>query len=120
MLEELDRSDPTALCDPQQLRFAFEALIDECLALVPERGDVYIASRRLEGGPDSEPSVRVLLRYRGPHAERTDAGVAAELSPAANALSFALADIVVRAQGGSLALDTSDRSETVVVLDLPA
>jgi hypothetical protein len=121
VLEELDRSNPTALCDPEQLRFAFEALIDKSLELVPERGDVYLASRRHEAGLRGEPSVRILLRYRGSESQASEtAAAAAELSPAANALSFALADIVVRAQGGTLALDTSDRSETVVVVDLPS
>lgn len=125
VLEELDRSRPTALCDPEQLRFAFEALLDKSLELVPERGDVYLASRRLDPGLAGGPCVRVLLRYRGPATPGagrpggpgTPAG---ELSPAANALEFAIAEMVVRAQGGSLALDTSDSSETVLVLDLPA
>ena len=129
VLEELDRNNPTALCDPEQLRFAFESLVDESLRLVPERGDVYLASRRNEAGLRGAPSVRILLRYRGPHAEPSEGAEGAEaaepegaaaLAPAANALSFALADIVVRAQGGSLTLDTGDRNETVLVLDLPS
>jgi DNA-binding NtrC family response regulator len=123
VLEELDRTNPTALCDPEQLRFALESLVDESLRLVPERGDVYLASRRHEAGLRGAPSVRILLRYRGPHAapgEAAEPADAAALAPAANALSFALADIVVRTQGGSLTLDTSDRNETVLVLDLPS
>jgi signal transduction histidine kinase len=120
VLEELDRTDPTALSDPDQLRFAIESLIDGSLALVPERGDVYLASRRHDSGLRGEPSVRVLLRYRGPDEPRHGSVPVGDVSPAANSLAFALADIVVRAQGGTLALDTSDSNETVLVLDLPS
>ena len=89
-------------------------------------------SSRHDSGLNSGPCVRILLRFRGPlpaatTPERvgTPLEVAAsqsapDLSPAANALEFALVDMVVRAQGGSLALDTSDRNETVLVLDLPS
>ena len=119
VLEELDRSQPQALCDPEQLRFAFEALLDKSLELVPARGDLYLASKRHASGLRGEPSIRVLLRYRGPEAV-AGAPQLPEVSPAANALEFAIAELLIRAQGGSLALDTSDRNETVIVLDLPA
>lgn len=119
VLEELDRGRPRALCDPEQLRFVFEALLDAAIHLVPERGHIYIASKRNLDALAGGPSVRVLLRYRGPQVgltgpQRTD------LAPAANALDVALAEIVVGAQGGTLTLDTSDRSETVIVVDLPS
>jgi len=119
VLEELDRSQPQALCDPEQLRFAFEALLDKSLELVPERGDLYLASKRHASGLRGEPSIRVLLRYRGPEAV-AGAPQLPEVSPASNALEFVIAELLIRAQGGSLALDTSDRNETVIVLDLPA
>jgi DNA-binding NtrC family response regulator len=119
VLEELDRSQPQALCDPEQLRFAFEALLDKSLELVPPRGDLYLASKRHGSGLRGEPSIRVLLRYRGPEAA-AGAPQLPEVSPAANALEFAIAELLIRAQGGGLALDTSDRNETVIVLDLPA
>ncbi len=61
----------------------------------------------------------MLLRYRGPEAA-PGASQLPEVSPAANALEFVIAELLIRAQGGSLALDTSDRNETVIVLDLPA
>ena len=119
VLEELDRSWPEALGDPEQLRFAFESLLDKALELVPERGDVYIASKRHEAGLRSQPSVRILLRYRGPEAGDATAQLA-NLSPAANALAFTIVDLLVQAQHGTFALDTSDRNETLVVIDLPA
>jgi signal transduction histidine kinase len=119
VLEELDRARPRALADPEQLRFVFEALLDAAIGLVPERGHVYVASKRNSSGLRGGPSVRVLLRYRGPQVgptgpQRTD------LAPAANALDVALAEIVTRAQGGTLTLDTSDHSETVIIVDLPS
>ena len=119
VLEELDRSWPEAIGDPEQLRFAFESLLDKALELVPERGDLYIASKRHESGLRSQPSVRILLRYRGPEAGDAAAQIT-DLSPAANALAFAIAELLVQAQHGSFALDTSDRNETLVVIDLPA
>lgn len=127
VLEELDRGRPRALCDPEQLRFVFEALLDAAIGLVPERGHVYLASKRNTTGLRGGPSVRVLLRYRGPQlgpeGEAPALGSSAqhpELSPAANALDVAVSEIVVRAQGGTLTLDTSDRNETVLVVDLPS
>ena len=120
VLEELDRSHPTALCDPEQLRFAFEVLLEKSLDLVPERGDVYLASRRHETGLRNAPSVRILLRYRGPYTDEPSESPHPALSPAANTLDYALADMVIRGQGGTLALDTSDPNETLVVLDLPS
>jgi DNA-binding NtrC family response regulator len=120
VLEELDRSQPRALCDPEQLRFAFEALIDKSLDLVPARGDLYLASKRHASGLRGEPSIRVLLRHRGPGAAAAGAPQLPDVSPAANALEFAIAELLIRNQGGTLALDTSDRNETVIVIDLPA
>ena len=118
VLEELDRGRPRAHCDPEQLRFALEAVLDAALALVPERGHVYLASKRNAVGLRGGPSVRVLLRFRGPQLggpvhERM------ELAAAGNSLDVAVAEIVIRAQRGTLTLDTSDRSETLLIIDLP-
>jgi DNA-binding NtrC family response regulator len=119
VLEELDRARPRALCDPEQLRFAFEALLDAAIDLVPERGHVYLASKRNTAGLGGGPSVRVLLRFRGPQVGPVGPQHT-QLEPAANALDVALAEIAVSAQGGTLTVDTSDRSETVIVVDLPS
>ena len=119
VLKELDRSRPEALCDPEQLSLALEALIDESLRRVPERGDLYLASKHHDSGLRGQPSVRVLLRHRGP----TGPGPVVpleEVSTEANALAFAVAEVLVRAQGGALTLDGSEGHETVIVLDLPA
>jgi hypothetical protein len=59
--------------------------------------------------------VRVLMRFRGPRGEGVATGA---LAPAANALEYAIAELLVRAQGGTLTLDTSDPNETILVIDL--
>jgi DNA-binding NtrC family response regulator len=119
VLKELDPNRPEALCDPDQLRVALEALIDESLQRVPERGDLYLASKHHDAGLRGQPSVRVLLRHRGPAGPGPTAPVE-EASTEANALAFAVAEALVRAQGGVLTFDGSDGHETVIVLDLPA
>ena len=115
VLKELDSSRPTAIADAAQLRLAFEALFDKALAIVPERGDLYIASRRHEGGGSSGPSVRVLLRFCDP-----SAGGAAALGPLENSIELLIAELIVRAQGGRLTLGASEAEERVLVVDLPA
>lgn len=115
VLKELDSSRPTALADAAQLRLAFEALFDKALAIVPERGDLYIASRRHEGGGSSGPTVRVLLRFHDP-----SAGGANALGPLQNSIELLIAELIVRAQGGRLTLGASEAEERVLVVDLPA
>jgi hypothetical protein len=114
VLKELDASRPTAIADAAQLRLAFEALLDKALAIVPERGDLYIASRRHEGGGASGPSVRVLLRFHDPSAG------ADALGPLENSIELLIAELIVRAQGGRLTLGASEAEERVIVVDLPA
>jgi DNA-binding NtrC family response regulator len=119
VLKELDGDRGIAVADREQLRFAFEALLGKSLELVPERGDVYLASRYHGGGPTGSPSVRVLLRFH----DRERAGAAApssDLSLAENSLELTIAELVIRAQGGSFALTTTEGKETVIVVDLTA
>jgi DNA-binding NtrC family response regulator len=115
VLKELDSSRPTALVDAAQIRLAFEALFDKALAIVPERGDLYIASRRHEGSGSSGPTVRVLLRFHDP-----SAGGANALGPLQNSIELLIAELIVRAQGGRLTLGASEAEERVLVVDLPA
>jgi len=126
VLKELDPNHPAALGDPVQVRAAFEALLDQALALVPPRGDLFLASRHHAAGLRGGPSVRVLVRFQtGTKRERVaqerrGAAPLPDVSPAANALAFAMAETLIRAQGGAFALDSSDASEALVVVDLPA
>ncbi len=117
VLKELDASRPNALCDPDQMRFAFEVMLDRALEMLPARGDLYLASRRHPTGLHGGPAVRVLLRLKTPG---RSAAPSQGLSPAENSLGYALAEAVARAQGGSVAIGASDPAETVVLMDLPA
>jgi hypothetical protein len=114
VLKELDSTRPTALADPGHLRLAFEALLDKALAVVPERGDVYIASRRHEGGSSGQPAVRVLLRFGDPNMA---SGGPASLE---RSIELLVAELVVRAQGGRFTLGASEAEERVLVVDLPS
>jgi DNA-binding NtrC family response regulator len=122
VLRELDRHQPYALGDAQQLRTAFAGLIGKALQLVPQRGDVYVASRYHAAGLRGEPALRVLLRYRGSDrsAPASEASAVEGTSPGETALEFVMADELVRAQGGTFTIDDTDAQETVIVIDLPA
>ena len=103
------------MADPAQLRLAFEALFDKALEIVPERGDLYIASRRHDGGGSSQPSVRVLLRFGDP-----SAGISDTDGPLTHSIELLVAELIVRAQGGRFTIGASEAEERVLVVDLPA
>ncbi len=117
VLKELDPARPLALCDAEQMKFAFEVLLDRVLEMLPERGDLYLASRRHASGLRGGPSVRVLLRLQTPG---RSAAPGRGLSPAENSLGLAIAEAVAKAQGGSVAIASSDPNETLFLMDLPA
>ena len=100
VLQELDTQRPEARGDPEQIRFALDALLGACFALVPERGDVYLASKHHATGLRGEPSLRVLVRFHGPQ-RGAPAGRVPGVSPVENSLALVLAELVVRAQQGS-------------------
>jgi signal transduction histidine kinase len=111
VLKELDSSRPAALADPGHLRLVFEALLDKALATVPERGDIYIASRRHEGGSTGQSTVRVLLRFGDP---------AVGSAALEHSIELLVAELVVRAQGGRFTLGASEAEERILVVDLPS
>jgi hypothetical protein len=115
VLKELETSQSQALGDRAQLRIAFDALLGKCLEWVPERGDVYIASRHHASGLAGEPSMRVLLRFHTPGSTQLPGVSLAETS-----LDLMIAEIIVRAQGGDFAVAATDGEETLIVADLPA
>jgi DNA-binding NtrC family response regulator len=119
VLKELDTSRPLAVADREQLSFAFEALLGKSLELVPERGDVYLASRHHERQPSGPASVRVLVRFHDPE---TGGGspASADAAFAEHSLELVIAELVIRAQGGDFALTSTEGKETVIVVDLPA
>ncbi len=124
VLKELDRAQPFAMGDPQRLHGAFRGMIHRALALVPERGDVYVASKHHPSGLRGEPSVRILLRFQTgsppPRSEIVDGVEIEGVSESEVALEFVAADAAIRDQGGTFSMDTTDSQETVIVIDLQA
>jgi DNA-binding NtrC family response regulator len=119
VLRELDRDRPSVSGDAVQLRFALAALLGKALELVPERGDVYLASRHHSSGLRAAPTARVLLRFQNPADGVPTLGVEG-ISLAETALEVVLADAIVRAHGGTLVSTAGDARETVILVDLPA
>lgn len=119
VLRELDREHPRVHGDAGQLRFAFAALLTKALELVPERGDVYLASRHHPTGLRGAPAARVLLRFQNPEEGVPTLGVEG-VSLAETALEVVLADAIVRAHGGVFVTSAADGRETVILVDLPA
>jgi DNA-binding NtrC family response regulator len=119
VLRELDRERPSVRGDAGQLRFALGALLGKALELVPERGDVYLASRHHPTGLRGAPAARVLLRFQNPEDGVPTLAVEG-ISLAETALEVVLADAIARAHGGSLVASSADARETVILVDLPA
>jgi DNA-binding NtrC family response regulator len=119
VLKELDRSQPLARGDATHLELALRSLLDKTLELVPEGGDLYLASKHHGAGLRGKPSVRVLIRYHSPTQIARQGGIEGT-SLAERALEIVLADALVDAMGGQLTVDASGADETVLVLDLPA
>ena len=112
VLEEFDRTEPCALGDAEQLRFAFGLLLEQALGWVPERGDLYVATRHQGAHDDGAPRMRILLRFHAPAGDGLGFGD--------NALAVAAVDAVVRAHRGSLVLESTAGGEATVLIELPA
>jgi DNA-binding NtrC family response regulator len=119
VLKELDEQHTAAIGDAGQLRFALESLIDKSLDLAPSGGDVFIASRHQPAGLRGGPAVRVLVRF-GNHDNSSSGLRVPGTSAAENALEYAIAAAVIRAQGGTFTIDPGKGNETVLLLDIPA
>ncbi len=130
VLKELDRNKPHAIADPIALRDALAGLLHRALREVPERGDLYLASRHhpatrapadtAEHSVASGASVRILFRYHTGSGAIASADNAGSPTFRETVLDHEVAEGVVRAQGGKLTVDNTDASETVIVIDLPA
>jgi DNA-binding NtrC family response regulator len=118
VLRELERDAPLAWAEPESLRIALAGLIDRALDSLPERGDLFVATRHVERGQDGTPRLRILLRHHNPGAPADASGALDELRPESNELEYVLAETVARASGGSLTLDTSDAEESLILLEL--
>jgi len=117
VLEELDREFPHAFGDAEQLRFALGLLLEEALSRLAESGDLYVATTyqpAAAGGGDAR--LRILVRSRGGPRQGADLG----LRVSENTLAIAAVEAVVRAHHGSLAVESGEPGETLVLIDLPA
>jgi signal transduction histidine kinase len=119
VLKELDTQGATAVGDAGQLRFALESMLRKSLELAPRGGDLYIASRYHPAGLRGEPAVRVLVRFGRREGGRSHSRIPGT-SSAETALEYAIAEAIVRAQGGSFEIDAGEDNETVLVVDIPA
>ncbi len=119
VLKELDRNQPVADVDAEQLRLALGGLLAKAFDLIAERGDLYLASKHSATGLRGGPAVRVLLRFHSP-GRVSPLGAVEGVSLEETSLELFLADALVRAQGGILTVDTTDADETLILLDLPA
>ncbi len=114
VLCELERTAPFALGDAEALEIALAGLIDRALDSLPEQGDLFLATHRIERAGDGRPRLRVLLRHHDPRAE----GMGGELDPVHHILEYVLAETIVAALGGRLTIDPTQGPQTLIVIDL--
>ncbi|MEZ4332073.1 MAG: histidine kinase dimerization/phospho-acceptor domain-containing protein [Myxococcota bacterium] len=115
VLSELERDAPFTLGDPEALETALDGLVDRAIASLPDRGDLFVTTRRLARTNDGPPRLRVLLRHHNPQAT----GLSGELDPVHQILEYVLAETIVGALGGRLTIDPTLGPETLIVIDLP-
>jgi hypothetical protein len=117
VLEELDREHPYVIGDAEQLRFTLGLLIEEALVRIAEGGDLYVATTHRPAGPAADDArMRILLRSRRGAGAPADTG----LRPPEDSLAIAAVEAVVHAHRGSLAVESGEPGETLVLIDLPA
>lgn len=119
VLTELDRTAPFALGDAEQLRFAFESLLEKALELVPDRGDLYFASKHHRSALDGGPALRLLVRFRSPD-DLARSGEVPGVSLGESSLEMTVTRSIVESHDGRMTVSPGDARETVVVIDLPA
>ena len=125
VLRELERDAPIAWADPTGLEVALAGLLDRALASLPERGDLFVATRRIDRAADGHPRLRILLRHHDPERRGAaplgagDTSGLSDVTAAANVLEYVLAETIVEAGGGQLTVDATDSAETLVLVDLP-
>jgi hypothetical protein len=118
VLRELEREDPLAWVDAHALEVALSGLLDRALDALPERGDLFVATRRIERAADGAPRLRVLLRHHNPELGARDGSGLEELGSAANVLEYVLAETIIEAGDGTLTIDSTDAQETLILVDL--
>ena len=119
VLKELDRAHPYALGDPEALRPALAGLLAHAVDEVPERGDLYLTSRH-HTGTEGRASMRILIRYRLGAGSEPGRGDPARPSLRETVLDHVRAESAIQSQSGTLTIDTTQATETLIVIDLRA
>jgi len=120
VLRELERDAPIAWADAESLELALSGLLDRALAALPERGDLFVATRRTERGSSGEPQLRILLRHHNPELAGAEPGRLVDVGVAANVIEYVLAETLIEGGGGRLTIDSTDSQETLILVDLPS
>lgn len=116
LLRELDTDAPRAMADPEQLRFAVGALLDCALRMVPEGGDLYVASRRRVSQGAEPASHRLMIRF---HSPEEVLGGPEDVPGTATHLEIVLAQRLIERMSGEFAADTSGSQDNVILIQLP-
>ncbi len=116
MLEELDREGAVVVAPREALRGALVSLLDAVFELLPDRGDLYVATQGPSpADPPGTRTTRALIRFTG-----ADGPAPNGLARAEQSVGLAAAGLALEAAGGTLVLDTGDAPTTLVLFDLPA
>ncbi len=111
VLEELDREQPFAVADREQLRLAFESLIQAALDWLSDSGELTLATHH-QRAPDGTHSLHVRMRVRQP--------AGAPGPQADGSLATSVAEMVVLAQAGHFRQGPDVDGDTSISIELPA
>lgn len=117
VLRELDLHAPSLEGDEEQLGFVLGALLDRALRMVPEGGDLYVATLFQEADFAHPARHRILIRFHSPE----EVLVAPDDAPGpAQPLEVVMARVVLGRMGGTFAVDVSGPQDNVILIELPA
>ncbi|MEE2674072.1 MAG: histidine kinase dimerization/phospho-acceptor domain-containing protein [Myxococcota bacterium] len=119
VLKELDRAHPHSRGNAEVLRPALAGLLSHAVDEIPERGDLYLASRH-HTATEGRASMRILIRYRVDAGSEPGRSDPARPSLRETVLDHVRGESAIQSQGGTLTIDTTQASETLIVIDLPA
>lgn len=115
VLEELDREHAFVDAQRASLHGALVSLLDAVFELLPERGDLYVATQGPGAGHTRESTTRAVLRFVS-----GDSAAPEGLSRAEQSLGIATATLLLESLGGQVVLDQSDAPTVLLLFELPA